>query len=358
MANISVNLSKNRKQIPASDALGFGVHFTDHMLVMDYNLEQGWHDIRIEPYGPVQFEPSMMALHYGQAIFEGMKAFRAADGNINLFRARDHFRRFNNSARRVCIPEIDVEELLAGLKKLLEIDNAWVPSALGTALYIRPFIFATDQFLGVRPSHTYKLMIILSPVGAYYAEGFNPVKIMVEDQFVRAVRGGIGEIKTPGNYAASLLAAVRAKEKGFTQVLWLDAHELKWLEEVGTMNIMVKIDDQVITPPLNGSILPGVTRDSTIKILEQWHIPVLEKQISIDEVMQAGKNGRLQEMFGTGTAAVISPVGSIHYKEDSAVINHGVVGELSQKLFNEITGIQYGTRADTNNWIDTIKVSG
>ena len=356
MADIAVKLSEKRKNIPTTDELGFGVHFSDHMLVMDYNLEKGWHDTRIEPYGPIQIDPSMMALHYGQAIFEGMKAFRAHDGNINLFRARDHFRRFNNSAKRVCIPEVDIEELFAGLEKLLEIDNQWVPSDRGTALYIRPFIFATDQFLGVRPSHTYKLMIILSPVGAYYAEGFNPVKIMVEDKYVRAVRGGIGEIKTPGNYAASLLAAVNAQKKGFTQVLWLDAHELKWLEEVGTMNIMVKIDDEVITPPLNGSILPGITRDSTIKILNDWNIPVVEKQISIDEVMQAGSNGRLQEMFGTGTAAVISPVGSIQYKENSTTINNGEVGELSQKLFAEISGIQYGTQPDVNNWIDTVKV--
>ena len=356
MADIAIKLSEIRKKIPTTDELGFGVHFSDHMLVMDYNLEKGWHGTRVEPYGPIQVDPSMMALHYGQAIFEGMKAFRANDGNINLFRARDHFRRFNNSAKRVCIPEIDVEELFAGLKKLLAVDNRWIPSDRGTALYIRPFIFATDQFLGVRPSHTYKLMIILSPVGAYYAEGFNPVKIMVEDKFVRAVRGGIGEIKTPGNYAASLLAAVNAQKKGFTQVLWLDAHELKWLEEVGTMNIMVKIDDQVITPPLNGSILPGITRDSTIKILKEWNIPVVEKQISIDEVMQAGSNGRLQEMFGTGTAAVISPVGSIQYKENSTTINNGEVGELSQKLFAEISGIQYGTQPDLNNWIDTVKV--
>ncbi|MCD6534908.1 MAG: branched-chain amino acid aminotransferase [Deltaproteobacteria bacterium] len=356
MADIAINLCKNRKSIPSTDELGFGVHFSDHMLVMDYNLEKGWHGTRIEPYGPIQIDPSMMALHYGQAIFEGMKAFRANDGNINIFRARDHFRRFNDSARRVCIPEVDVEELFAGLEKLLEVDNQWVPSAHGTALYIRPFIFATDEFLGVRPSHTYKLMIILSPVGAYYAEGFNPVKIMVEDKYVRAVRGGIGEIKTPGNYAASLLAAVNAQKKGFTQVLWLDAHELKWLEEVGTMNIMVKIDGEVITPPLNGSILPGMTRDSTIKILKKWNIPITEKQISIDEVMQAADNGQLQEMFGTGTAAVISPVGSIQYKESNVVINNSAVGEISQKLFDEITGIQYGTKPDDNNWIDTVKV--
>jgi len=356
MANIDVKLRKDLKPVPASDKLGFGVHFSDHMLAMDYNLEKGWHDARVEAYGPIQIDPSMMALHYGQAIFEGMKAFRAADGNINLFRARDHFRRFNKSARRVCIPELDIEEIFAGLKKLLEVDHKWVPSAQGTALYIRPFIFATDQFLGVRPSHTYKLMIILSPVGAYYAEGFNPVKIMVEDEYVRAVRGGIGEIKTPGNYAASLLAAVKAQKKGFTQVLWLDAHELKWLEEVGTMNIMVKIGDEVITPPLNGSILPGITRDSTIKILKSWDIPIVEKQISIQEVMQAGSDGSLKEMFGTGTAAVISPVGSIHYKESNAIINNGNVGELSQKLFDEITAIQYGTKEDVNGWIDTIVV--
>jgi branched-chain amino acid aminotransferase len=356
MTEIAVNLSRNLKPVPEDDKLGFGIHFTDHMLVMDYNLDQGWHNMQIAPYGSIEVDPSMMVLHYGQAVFEGMKAFRASNGNINIFRARDHFQRFNNSAARVCIPEFDIEALLDGLKKLLEIDNRWVPSTHGTALYIRPFIFATDQFLGVRPSHTYKLMIILSPVGAYYAEGFNPVKIMVEDRYVRAVRGGIGEIKTPGNYAASLLAAVEAKEKGFTQVLWLDAIEQKWLEEVGTMNIMLKLDDEVITPPLNGSILPGITRDSTIKLLQQWQVPISEKQISIDEVMEAGHNGRLKEMFGTGTAAVISPVGSIHYKDESVVINGGRVGELSQRLFDEITAIQYGDKEDVNNWIETVRV--
>ncbi|HDS16110.1 MAG TPA: branched-chain amino acid aminotransferase [Proteobacteria bacterium] len=357
MADITIKLNQQPKAIPNNDKLGFGLHFADHMLVMDYNREKGWHNCSIEPYAPIQIEPSMMALHYGQAIFEGMKAFRAIDGNINLFRARDHFRRFNDSARRVCIPEIDVEDLVRGLKKLIEIDHKWVPSGHGTALYIRPFIFATDPFLGVRPSHTYKLMIILSPVGAYYAEGFNPVKIMVEDEYVRAVRGGIGAIKTPGNYAASLLAAVKAQKKGFTQVLWLDAHELKWLEEVGTMNIMVKIDDEVITPPLNGSILPGITRDSTIKILKNWRIQITEKQIGIDEVFKAAEEGRLKEMFGTGTAAVISPVGSIHYKEKNVTINQGQVGELSQQLFDEITGIQYGGKADINGWIDIVRIS-
>jgi len=356
MTEIKVNPSRELKPVPEDDKLGFGLHFTDHMLVMDYNLDKGWHDLQIVPYSSIEVDPSMMVLHYGQAVFEGMKAFRAQDGGINIFRPRDHFQRFNNSAARVCIPEFDIEELLAGLKKLLEIDNRWVPSTHGTALYIRPFIFATDQFLGVRPSHTYKLMIILSPVGAYYAEGFNPVKIMVEDKYVRAVRGGIGAIKTPGNYAASLLAAVEAKKKGFTQVLWLDAIEQKWLEEVGTMNIMLKLNDEVVTPPLTGSILPGITRDSTIKLLKQWQVPVAEKQISIDEVMKAGRNGQLQEMFGTGTAAVISPVGSIHYRDESVVINDGRVGELSQRLFDEITAIQYGDKADVNNWIETVRV--
>ncbi len=356
MTEIKVNPSRELKPVPEDDKLGFGLHFTDHMLVMDYNLDKGWRDLQIVPYSSIEVDPSMMVLHYGQAVFEGMKAFRAQDGGINIFRPRDHFQRFNNSAARVCIPEFDIEELLAGLKKLLEIDNRWVPSTHGTALYIRPFIFATDQFLGVRPSHTYKLMIILSPVGAYYAEGFNPVKIMVEDKYVRAVRGGIGAIKTPGNYAASLLAAVEAKKKGFTQVLWLDAIEQKWLEEVGTMNIMLKLNDEVVTPPLTGSILPGITRDSTIKLLKQWQVPVAEKQISIDEVMKAGRNGQLQEMFGTGTAAVISPVGSIHYRDESVVINDGRVGELSQRLFDEITAIQYGDKADVNNWIETVRV--
>ncbi len=358
MERITISRNAVKKAIPAADQLGFGQLFTDHMLVMDYNPEQGWHHPRIEPYAPFCVEPAMMVFHYGQAIFEGMKAFRLQDGNIGIFRPQTHFARLNRSADRLCIPRVDPDLLLEALKKLLEIDHQWVPNAKGTALYIRPFIIATDNFLGVRPSNTYRLFIILSPVGAYYAEGFNPVKILVENEYVRAAQGGIGDIKTPGNYAASLLSALKAKEKGYTQVLWLDAKELKFLEEVGTMNIMLKIDGEVITPPLGGSILPGTTRDSVLTILSEWGIPNAERSISIDEVIKAAGSGKLEEIFGTGTAAVISPVGELKYQDQVFTLNDGKVGPLSQRLFDHITGIQYGLLPDTHGWLEKVVVNG
>jgi branched-chain amino acid aminotransferase len=324
------------------------------MFVMDYQPEQGWHHPRIEPYAPFCVDPAMMVFHYGQAIFEGMKAFRRADGSINIFRPKAHFARFNRSADRLCIPRLDSEEAIAALEALLKIDHRWVPDAPGTALYIRPFIIAMDRFLGVRPSLTYRFFIILSPVGAYYTEGFNPVKILVENEFIRAAPGGIGDVKTPGNYAASLQAAVRAKDQGYTQVLWLDARELKALEEVGTMNIMLKIDGRVITPPLSGSILPGITRDAVITILKEWGIPCDECTITIDDVVQAAASGKLEEMFGTGTAAVISPVGELKYRNEVIPVNHGQTGPLAQRLFDHITGLQYGTLPDDHGWVHTI----
>ncbi|MBW1644988.1 MAG: branched-chain amino acid aminotransferase [Deltaproteobacteria bacterium] len=356
MKSLSISRSSTPKDIPTPDNLGFGRLFSDHMLVMDYNQEQGWHHPRIEPYAPFCVEPAMMVFHYGQAIFEGMKAFRQQDGGIAVFRPLDHFRRFNHSADRLCIPRLDPGELLAFLRELLRLDQQWVPDAQGTALYIRPFVIATDNFLGVRPSNTYRFFIILSPVGAYYAEGFNPVKILVEDEYVRAAQGGIGDIKAPGNYAASLLAARKAQQEGYTQVLWLDAKELKMLEEVGTMNIMVKIRGKVYTPPLTGSILPGITRQSVLTILHEWGIPAVEESLSIDELMAAAASGDLEEMFGTGTAAVISPVGKLRYRDQELLINDGRVGELSQRLFDHITGIQYGLLPDTHGWLEKVAV--
>ncbi len=356
MEPLSISLNTKRKNIPDPDNLGFGRLFSDHMLVMDYNQEQGWHHPRIEPYAPFCVEPAMMVFHYGQAIFEGMKAFRQEDGNLAIFRPLDHFRRFNHSADRLCIPRLEPADLLTGLRQLLKIDHQWVPDAQGTALYIRPFIIATDAFLGVRPANTYRFFIILSPVGAYYAEGFNPVKILVEDEYVRAAPGGIGDIKAPGNYAASLLAARRAQEQGYTQVLWLDAREHKMLEEVGTMNIMVKIRGKVYTPPLSGSILPGITRQSVLTILHEWGIPAVEESLSIEELLHATAAGDLEEMFGTGTAAVISPVGKLRYRDQELQINNGQVGELSQRLFDHITGIQYGRLPDTHGWLEKISV--
>jgi branched-chain amino acid aminotransferase len=351
---ISINLTNNPKPKPKDDQLGFGKIFTDHMFVMDYAEGKGWHDARIEPYGPFLMDPANIVLHYGQAIFEGMKAYRTVDGKITVFRPRSYLSRLNRSAERLCIPAIDVEFVLKGLKKLLSIEKDWVPSGEMTSLYIRPFIIGTDSFLGVKPSATYRLFIILSPVGAYYPEGFKPVKIWVESEYVRAVKGGLGFAKTPANYAASLLAAEEAKKKGYTQVLWLDGVEKKYIEEVGTMNIFFKINDELITPPLEGSILGGMTRDSVIQVASQWGLKVSERNISIEEVYAAHAQGTLQEVFGTGTAAVISPVSLLDWNGKVITINNGETGETSLRLYDEITGIQYGKLADKFGWMEEV----
>ena len=334
--------------------LGFGDIFTDHMFLMDYETGKGWHAPRIEPYRDLSLDPAAMVLHYGQEIFEGLKAYRGIDGGIYLFRARDNFARLNRSAQRLCMPEVDIDFVMDGLKKLIELDQEWVPRSKGTSLYIRPNMIATEPHLGVRPSNTYVFYIIIGPVAAYYKEGLNPVKIWVETEYVRAAPGGTGEAKTSGNYAASLLAAEKAKEKGFTQVLWLDAVERKYVEEVGTMNMFFVIGDEVITAPLTGTILPGITRDSVLRILKDWGINVSERSLTIDEVVEAAENGRLKEAFGTGTAAVISPVGQITYKEKDYVIAGGEMGELSEKLYNEIVALQYGEKEDPYGWVERI----
>jgi branched-chain amino acid aminotransferase len=334
--------------------LGFGDIFTDHMLLMDYQSGKGWGNARIDPYGNISIDPAAMALHYGQEIFEGLKAYRGESGGIYLFRAVENFKRLNRSATRLCMPEVDIDFTIEAMKELIRLDQEWVPHAGGTSLYIRPTMLATEPHLGVRPANTYLFFIIIGPVGAYYKEGLNPVKIYVEDRYVRAAIGGTGEAKTAGNYAASLLAAEEAKEKGFTQVLWLDAAERKYVEEVGTMNMFFVIDDEVITAPLNGSILPGVTRDSVIHIVKEWGIPVSEKSLVIDEVIRAAADGRLQEAFGTGTAAVISPVGQITFKGKDYVVAGGKMGELSQRLYNEIVDLQYGHKPDTHGWVEQI----
>ncbi len=334
--------------------LGFGSIFTDHMFLMDYEASKGWHNPRIEPYGNLTLDPAAMGLHYGQEIFEGLKAYRGKDNGIYLFRARDNYIRMNRSAERLCMPELDVDFVLEATKQLILLDQDWVPRTEGTSLYIRPTMLATEPHLGVRPSNEYLFYVIIGPVGAYYKEGLNPVKIYVEDFYVRAAVGGTGEAKTAGNYAASLLAAEKAKEKGFTQVLWLDAAEHKYVEEVGTMNMFFVIDDEVITAPLNGSILPGITRDSVIQIVKSWGMKFSERSLSIDEVIEAAKTGRLQEAFGTGTAAVISPVGQITYKDQDFIIAGGKMGELSQKLYNEIVSIQYGEKEDPFGWVERI----
>ncbi len=349
--NIKITRNPAPKAKPAADALGFGRYFTDHMFVMDYTEGKGWHDPEIIPYGPLPIEPSCATLHYGQAVFEGLKAYKNERGEIMLFRPYSNMRRINESNDRLCIPQIDVEFCVNAIKTLVEMEKDWIPSAPGTALYIRPFIFATDPFLGVHPAKTYKFIVILSPVGSYYKEGLNPVKIYVEDEYVRAVRGGMGFSKTAGNYAASLKAQEGAEKKGYSQVLWLDGVERKYIEEVGAMNIFFKIDGKVITPALNGSILAGITRDSSIKILRSWGIEVEERKLSIEEVYAAYDEGKLEEVFGTGTAAVISPVGELCWEGRKITINDGKIGEVSQKLYDTITGLQSGKIEDTFEFV-------
>jgi branched-chain amino acid aminotransferase len=347
---IRINVATTKKPKPKDSELGFGTVFTDHMFVMDFQEEKGWYDPRVEPYAPFSLEPAAAVLHYAQAIFDGLKAFRGRDGIVRLFRPQKHIERMNNSAARMCIPPLDPELALQSLVTLVGVEKDWVPSTVGTALYVRPAIIATEAFLGVRPATSYIYFVILSPVGAYYAEGMNPVKILVVDQYVRAVEGGVGAAKTAGNYAASLYAAEEAKHQGFTQVLWLDGVERKYIDEVGTMNIMVKIGDEIATPPLTGTILPGVTRDSALTLMREWGLRVSERQISIDEVVAAAERGTLKEVWGTGTAAVISPVGELAYKGRRIVINGGRIGELTQRLYDAIVGIQYATAPDPRGW--------
>ncbi len=338
------------KKKPDQNNLGFGNYFTDHMFMMKWDQQKGWHDAEICPYHDFTINPAAMVFHYGQAIFEGMKAYRGEDNQIFLFRPKDNLERMNSSAVRVCMPRIPVEKVLKGLKALLYLDRDWVPCVPGATLYIRPTMIATEPTLGVKPSGEYCFYIVMCPVGAYYAEGFNPTKIYVTDKYVRAVKGGVGDVKTAGNYAASLLASEEAKKKGYTQVLWLDACENKYIEEVGTSNIFFLINDELVTPPLGGSILSGVTRDSVIKMAEKWGVTVSEQRISIDNIIVACKDGSLKEAFGTGTAAVISPVGELLYKDQKYRISDGKTGELSLRLFNDLQKIQFGQKEDPFDW--------
>ena len=347
---IRITRAATKKAKPKDAELGFGSVFTDHMFVMDFQEEKGWYDPRIEPYGRFSLDPATAVLHYGQGLFEGLKAFRGRDGKIRLFRPHQHVARLNRTAERMCIPALDSEMVLNSWMTLVDLDRASVPSREGTSLYIRPTIIASEPFLGVRPAKEYLYFVILSPVGAYYPEGINPVKIKVIDKYVRAVPGGLGEAKTAANYAASLYAAEEAKHEGFTQVLWLDGVHRKYIEEVGTMNLMLKIGDEVITPPLAGTILAGVTRDSVLTLLRQWGVRVAERPISIDEVVAAARANTLKEVWGTGTAAVISPVGELAYRGERIVVGGGRIGELTQRLYDAIVGIQYGTAPDTHGW--------
>jgi len=355
MEKIKFDLVERKRPVDIPENLGFGKIFTDHVFEMDFDQDKGWHNPVIKKLENLSLHPGTMFLHYGQGIFEGLKAFKTEAGEAVMFRPEKHIQRLNNSARRICIPEVDPQFLLHALNELIYIEKDWIPTKKGESMYIRPFVFGTEPFLGVRPSKQYKLLIVLSPVGAYYPEGFKPVKILVQDEYVRAVRKGLGECKTPANYAASLLAAEEARKNGFTQVLWLDGVEQKYIEEVGTMNIFIRFKDEVVTPKLNGSILPGVTRDSVIQILKDWNLKVSERLVSIDEVVTEYKKGNVVGVFGTGTAAIISSVGWLNYKGFEMTFNNGKAGELDLKLFEKLTSIHYGQSEDKHNWLTHVE---
>lgn len=352
---IKIERTTAPKARPDYSNLGFGRSFTDHMFIMNYTEGKGWHDPRIVPYAPFVLEPSCMVFHYGQETFEGMKAYLRADGDIQLFRPKDNFRRMNDSDARLCIPELDVDFCVEAVKTLLKVDRDWMPTEPGTSMYIRPFVIATDPHLGVHASKTYIFAIILSPSGAYYTGGLAPVKIYVETEDVRAVRGGTGEAKTGGNYSASIRAQERAGSRGYEQVLWLDGVERKYIEEVGAMNVFFKIDGTVVTPALVGSILPGITRRSCIELLKKHNIPVEERRLSLEELKNAARDGRLEEAFGSGTAAVISPIGELAWEGEKFTINGGKIGKVSQWLYDTLTDLQWGRSEDPFGWTMIVK---
>ena len=347
---ISITKTTNPAAKPAADTLGFGKIFTDHMFMMDWTEGQGWHDARIVPFAPIPIHPASTVLHYGSEIFEGLKAYRRADGGVQLFRPIENIRRMNNSAERMCLPQIPEDMALEALTEFVKLEQDWTPSAPGTSLYLRPFMFGNDESLGVHAVHNATYVIIASPVGSYYKEGINPVKIMIETEDVRAVRGGTGEAKCGGNYAASNRAGKRAEEKGYSQVLWLDGVHRKYIEEVGAMNVMFKIKGEIVTPALSGSILPGITRKSIIEVLKGKGYTVSERLLSIDELKEAMANGTLEEAWGCGTAAVVSPIGELAYNGEKYPVNGGQIGEVTQMLYDTLTGIQWGKIDDPYGW--------
>ncbi len=342
------------KEKPNADVLGFGKYFTDHMFVMEYSPEKGWHDARIVPFGNLSLSPTSTVFHYGAEVFEGLKAYRTPDGGVQLFRPTENFKRLNRSAERIRLPQLDEDFALSALIRFVDMERDWVPSAEGTSLYLRPFLIGNDETLGVHSIRNAMYVVIASPVGSYYPEGINPVKIMIETADVRAVRGGTGYAKCGGNYAASNRAGEIAEQKGFSQVLWLDGVERKYVEEVGAMNVMFKIGGVVITPALTGSILPGVTRSSCIRLLQDMGIPVEERLLSVDELIDAAKSGSLEEAWGCGTAAVVSPIGQLSYAGADYTVNGGKIGETTQKLYDMLTGIQWGKLPDPYGW--TLKI--
>ena len=354
MYEYPVTRSSTLKPKPDPKTLVFGKTFTDHMFLMDYDAGQGWHDGRIVPYAPLALDPSAMVFHYAQEVFEGMKAYRTPDGGVQLFRPMENVKRINSSCERLCIPQLPEEAAFEAIRQLVKLEADWVPDAPGTSLYIRPFIIATDASLGVHASHSYLFCVICCPVGAYYKEGINPVRIYVENDDVRAVHGGTGHTKCGGNYAASIRASERAEQRGYAQVLWLDGVERRYIEEVGSMNVMFKVAGEVITPALTGSVLPGITRKSCLDLLRAWGVPVSERLITAEELFNAAESGALEEAWGTGTAAVVSPIGEMGWSERSCTIGGGQIGALTQKLYDTLTGIQWGALEDPYGW--TVKV--
>jgi len=354
---MEISITKNPNPSPKTpaDKLGFGKVFTDHMFIMEYDHERGWHDARIVPFGDISVHPASTVFHYGAEIFEGLKAYRTPSGDVQLFRPLENIRRMNNSAERMCLPELDEQFALKALETLVSIDRDWVPSEPNTSLYLRPFMFGNDAFLGVHTVNNSTFVIIASPVGSYYKEGLNPVSIMIETEDVRAVRGGTGYAKCGGNYGASFRAGKKAEEKGYSQVLWLDGVERKYIEEVGAMNVMFKVGDEIVTPALTGSILPGITRKSCIELLRDRGYKVSERLFSVDELREACASGELKEAWGCGTAAVVSPIGHLVIGDEIFTINNNEIGAVTQELYDTLTGIQWGRLEDKFGWIHPVK---
>lgn len=353
MMNIPVTRTSAPKTKPAASSLGFGRYFTDHMFLASYSKEKGWQDPRVVPYQPLAMDPGASVLHYGQALFEGMKAFRQKDGRCVMFRPQFNWRRMNAGAERLCMPALPEELFVEGVRALVKADQDWVPSESGCSLYIRPTLIGTEAFLGVRPAEEYLFFVILSPVSSYYSEGAKPVKIWIEEDYLRAAPGGLGATKAAANYAASLKAAVEAKKKGCAQVLWLDVTR-EYVEEVGTMNVFFVLDNEIVTPALDGTILGGGVRDSIIQVLKSWNLPMVERKIRLQELRDASAQGRLKEIFGSGTAAVISPVGELMSRDGRLIVNNNEMGPLAQRLYAELTGIQSGEKADSFGWLEVI----
>lgn len=348
---IRITKTTTPSALPSENELGFGKVFTDHMLLVDWTEEEGWKDARIVPFGNISLHPASTVLHYGAEIFEGLKAYRRADGGVQLFRPTENVKRMNNSAERMSLPQMDEKDMLELLTTFVRLEERWVPRSFGTSLYLRPFLFGNDEALGVHAVKSATFMLIASPSGSYYKEGIQPVSIMLESEDVRTVRGGTGYAKCGGNYAASTRAGERAAKKGYSQVLWLDGVERKYIEEVGAMNVMFKIDGEIVTPALTGSILPGITRKSCIELLKGLGYTVSERLLSVDELVETMQNGKLEEAWGCGTAAVVSPIGKLAYGDDEYIVNGGKIGAVTQKLYDLLTGIQWGKLDDSYGWV-------